>query len=159
AGGFVAWLETSMRGDDGLAAGERTDAVQLVSFHRAKGLEWELVCVTGIERGLVPISYATEPAALAEERRLLHVALSRAGQFLHVTWARRRTVGGRASKRTPSPWLDAIAAANAGTVPPRNPGSRLAGVRADLRARRPGDVPAVDDALFQALKDWRRDLA
>jgi DNA helicase-2/ATP-dependent DNA helicase PcrA len=85
--------------------------------------------------------------------------LSRAGQFLHITWAQRRTVGGRAARRTPSPWLDAIAAANAGTEPPRNPRSRLAGVRADLRGRRPVDIPEVDDALFQALKDWRRDLA
>ncbi len=159
AGGFVAWLETSMRGDDGLAAGERADSVQLVSFHRAKGLEWELVCVTGVERGLVPISYATEPGALSEERRLLHVALSRAGQFLHITWARRRTVGGRAAKRTPSPWLDVIDAANGGAAPPAHPRSRLAGVRSDLRARRPADVPVHDDALFQALKDWRRDLA
>jgi DNA helicase II / ATP-dependent DNA helicase PcrA len=148
-----------MRGDDGLAAGERTDAVQLVSFHRAKGLEWELVCVTGVERGLVPISYATEPEALAEERRLLHVALSRAGQFLHVTWARRRTVGGRAARRSPSPWIDAIEAANGGSTAPEDPKSRLAGVRSGLKARRPVDVPAPDDDLFQALKDWRRDLA
>jgi DNA helicase-2/ATP-dependent DNA helicase PcrA len=159
AGGFVAWLETSMRGDDGVAAGTRTEAVQLVSFHRAKGLEWELVCVTGVERGLVPISYATGADALAEERRLLHVALSRAGQFLHITWARRRTVGGRPARRSPSPWLSAIEAANDGGAPRAKPGSRLAGVRADLRARRPVDVPEPDDALFRALKDWRRDLA
>jgi DNA helicase-2/ATP-dependent DNA helicase PcrA len=158
-GGFIAWLETSMRGDDDLAAGATSDAVQLVSFHRAKGLEWELVCVTGIERGLVPISYASEPEALAEERRLLHVALSRAGQFLHISWAQRRTVGGRAVRRSPSPWLAAVEAANPGRAAPADPGSHLATVRADLRARRPVDVPALDDALFQALKDWRRDLA
>ena len=157
--GFVAWLEMSMRGDDDLVAGAGSDAVQLVSFHRAKGLEWELVCVTGIERGLVPISYATEPDALAEERRLLHVALSRAGQFLHITRAERRTVGGRAVRRSPSPWLAAVEAANPGGATPADPGSRLASVRAGLRARRPVDLPAPDDALFQALKDWRRDLA
>jgi DNA helicase-2/ATP-dependent DNA helicase PcrA len=159
AGGFVAWLETSMRGDDGLAVGERSDAVQLVSFHRAKGLEWELVCVTGVERGLVPISYATEPEPLAEERRLLHVALSRAGQFLSVTWARQRTVGGRPARRSRSPWLDAIEAANRGGAAPPDPKVRLTAMRADLRARRPLDVPAPDSALFHALKDWRRDLA
>jgi DNA helicase-2/ATP-dependent DNA helicase PcrA len=157
--GFVAWLEMSMRGDDDLVAGAGGDAVQLVSFHRAKGLEWELVCVTGIERGLVPISYAAEPEALDEERRLLHVALSRAGQFLHMTWAQKRTVGGRTARRSPSPWVAAIEAANPGRAVPADPGTRLAGVRADLRARRPVDLPAPDDALFQALKDWRRDLA
>jgi DNA helicase-2/ATP-dependent DNA helicase PcrA len=159
AGGFVAWLEMSMRGDDDLAPGAGSDAVQLVSFHRAKGLEWELVCVTGLERGLVPISYATEPDAIAEERRLLHVALSRAGQFLHISWAKRRTVGGRPVRRSPSPWLEAIEAANPGRAAPADPASRLASVRADLRARRPVDLPAPDDALFHALKDWRRDLA
>ena len=95
AAGFIAWLEMTMRGDDDPTPGAASDAVQLVSFHRAKGLEWELVCVTGVERGLVPISYATESDALDEERRLLHVALSRAGQYLHISWARRRTVGGR----------------------------------------------------------------
>ena len=157
AGSFVAWLETSMRGDDDPSAG--TDAVQLLSFHRSKGLEWELVCVTGAERGLVPISYASEPDALAEERRLLHVALSRAGQYLHISWARKRTVGGRVSRRTPSPWLEAIEAANAGAAPPADSATRLASVRAGLRAHRPPDMPARDDALFNALKDWRRDLA
>ena len=140
-GGFVAWLEMSMRGDDDLVAGAGSDAVQLVSFHRAKGLEWELVCVTGVERGLVPISYANDdPDALDEERRLLHVALSRAGQFLHVTWSQQRTVGGRSARRSPSPWLAAIEAANPGRSVPANPGNRLATVRADLRlaaARRP----------------------
>src|SRR5205823_12916190 len=123
AGGFVAWLEMTMRGDDDLSPGTGSDAVQLLSFHRAKGLEWELVCVTGVERGLVPISYATEPDALAEERRLLHVALSRAGQYLHISWARQRTVGGRPARRSPSPWLQAIEAANAGGVAPPEPTS------------------------------------
>jgi DNA helicase-2/ATP-dependent DNA helicase PcrA len=157
-GGFVAWLEMAMRGDDDVVPGSTDDAVQLVSFHRAKGLEWELVCVTGVERGLVPISYATEADALDEERRLLHVALSRAGHDLHISWARRRTVGGRDAKRSPSPWIAAIEAA----VTPGEPvsaGNRLASVRAGLRARRPDDLPEADDALFRALKDWRRDLA
>jgi DNA helicase-2/ATP-dependent DNA helicase PcrA len=159
AAGFIAWLEMTMRGDDDIAPGASSDAVQLVSFHRAKGLEWELVCVTGVERGLVPISYATEPESLDEERRLLHVALSRAGQYLHISWARRRTVGGRVAKRTPSVWLDAVEAANSGGRPPADPGTRLASVRAGLRARRPVGAPEPDDDLFQALKEWRRDLA
>ena len=62
--------------------------VDLVTFHRAKGLEWQVVFVTGLERGLVPISWATTPAARAEERRLLHVALGRAEDELHCSWAR-----------------------------------------------------------------------
>ena len=52
------------------------------------------VFLTGLERGLVPIAYAETPAALAEERRLLYVALTRAERELHLSWAQRRTLGG-----------------------------------------------------------------
>jgi DNA helicase-2/ATP-dependent DNA helicase PcrA len=63
------------------------------------------VFVTGLERGMVPISWSTSPEAQAEERRLLHVALSRAEDELHVSWARARIVGTRRAPREPSPWL------------------------------------------------------
>jgi DNA helicase-2/ATP-dependent DNA helicase PcrA len=63
------------------------------------------VFVTGLERGLVPISWATSEAAVAEERRLLHVALSRAEDELYCSWARSRSVGTRRASREPSPWL------------------------------------------------------
>jgi DNA helicase-2/ATP-dependent DNA helicase PcrA len=62
--GFVSWLDLATRGE---STDER--GVDLVTFHRAKGLEWQVVCVTGLERGLVPSSWATTPAARAEERR------------------------------------------------------------------------------------------
>ena len=53
-----------------------------MTFHRAKGLEWQVVFVTGLERGLVPISWAGHADARAEERRLLHVALGRAEDWV-----------------------------------------------------------------------------
>ncbi len=61
--------------------------------------------VTGVERGLVPISWASSPAARAEERRLLHVALGRAEDWVQCSWARERTAHGRTTTRQPSPWL------------------------------------------------------
>ena len=90
-----------------------------MTFHRAKGLEWQVVFVTGLERGLVPISWASTPAARAEERRLLHVALGRAEDELRCSWARLRTTAGRRSARQPSPWLGdlEIAAAGARVAP------------------------------------------
>jgi len=100
ANGFVAWFDTIER-----RRGPQADAVDLVSFHRAKGLEWPVVFVTGLERGLVPISWATRPDEIAEERRLLHVALSRAADGLHCSWARSRVASGRRVARDPSPWL------------------------------------------------------
>jgi DNA helicase-2/ATP-dependent DNA helicase PcrA len=114
-------------GDDsgdgrGKAPGVR-DAVELATFHRAKGAEWSSVCVTGIEDGFVPIVYAVEEDSLAEERRLLHVALSRAARHLACSWARQRTMGnGRVVERQPSPWLE-----GAGLDALSAPGSRGVG--------------------------------
>src|SRR5262249_36530379 len=107
--GFVAWLDLATRAD---RAGER--GVDLVTFHRAKGLEWQVVFVTGLERGLVPVSWAGTPAARAQERRLRHVALGRAEDARRCSWARLRTTAGRRSARQPSPWLADLELAVAG---------------------------------------------
>jgi DNA helicase-2/ATP-dependent DNA helicase PcrA len=98
--GFISWLDLATRGE---SSDER--GVDLVTFHRAKGLEWQVVFVTGLERGLVPISCATTPSARAEERRLLHVALGRAEDWLQCSWARERIAYGRRVTRRPTPWL------------------------------------------------------
>jgi DNA helicase-2/ATP-dependent DNA helicase PcrA len=131
--GFLLWVELTMREPP------TGNGVTLSTFHRAKGLEWSLVCVTGLERGLVPIAYANDDAALAEERRLLHVALSRAHDTLHLSWARQRTRGQRTTMRTRSPWLDAPVAAcvpgPADRVP--DPSLALAEVRQTLAAAQP----------------------
>jgi len=108
--GFRSFVEAAVRSEE---AGGTGDCVTLTTFHRAKGLEWPVVFVTGLEDGLVPISYARDPDALAEERRLLYVACTRAGEELHCSFARERTFAGssRPSARAPSPWLRAIQAA------------------------------------------------
>jgi ATP-dependent exoDNAse (exonuclease V) beta subunit len=91
-----------------------------------------------LELGLVPISWATAPAAVAEERRLLHVALGRAEDELHLSWARQRTVNGRRNGREPSPWLDGLAGqAHASAAAPVDARAGLAAVRATLQAARP----------------------
>lgn len=104
--GFVSWARAALRNDPAFGDG---DAVTLSTFHRAKGLEWPVVFVTGLEAGLVPLASARSTQALDEERRLLYVALSRAGEELHCSWALRRDVGGRATAREPSPYLPSIA--------------------------------------------------
>ena len=103
--------------------------VELATFHRAKGLEWEAVSVVGLEDGYVPIVHATTPAALDEERRLLYVALTRAGRILECSWARSRAMGseGRPMDRRPSPWLAGMADVVAeGTGRPTPAGRRRA---------------------------------
>jgi len=155
--GFLAFLSAALRDD----APDDTDAVELLTFHRAKGLEFHTVFATGLERGLVPISYADTPVERAEERRLLYVALSRAEHALHCSWARSRTLGLRTMRRSPSPWLAPIESALDGDTPDPDPVPRaVAGVRA-ARARlaAAGVTPDEGSDLFAALRDWRRSLA
>lgn len=63
------------------------EGVTLGSFHAAKGLEWDSVHLVGLSEGLLPISYAQTPRAVAEERRLFYVALTRAGKDLSLSWS------------------------------------------------------------------------
>lgn len=71
---FLSWLNSALRNDN---SGGATDAVDLATFHAAKGLEWPIVYVAGLEEGLVPIHYANTEEASNEETRLLYVALRR----------------------------------------------------------------------------------
>lgn len=159
---FSEFLATSLRGhDDG---GLATDAVDLLTFHRAKGLEWDTVFVTGLERGLVPISHAHgDPEALAEERRLVYVAMSRAERSLHLSWASTRDRGNRTSSRTPSPYLGEVGREIDGTARPASDpevnrrGARAA--RARLASVTEGELAPGERPLYDALVDWRRDLA
>ena len=102
----VAAFRTALRADDRAAA--PSDGVDLMTFHAAKGLEWPVVHIVGMEDGYVPIAHARTAPALAEERRLLHVAVTRAEQELHVLWCDRRDLGGESVDREPSRWLEMI---------------------------------------------------
>ncbi len=137
APGFVSWLEASLRSDPPRQVG---DAVDVMTFHRAKGLEWRVVFVTGLEDGLVPIAHARTPDAVAEERRLLYVACTRAMDDLRCSWARERSFAGRRSVRRPSPYLAAIEAthrelARLNEVTPERSRSSQRQVQALLAAR------------------------
>ena len=174
AAGFVAYLvtvlaETVYSGDTPEPPGTTAaDAVELLTFHKAKGLEWPVVFVTGLERGLVPIAYAETPAALAEERRLLYVALTRAERELHLGWAQRRTLGGREMTRQASPYLSSIEAALA-AFGPGGDGDWQAAVAAErarlARARAAAGRPramvgaSADPQVLAELVAWRKTLA
>ena len=103
--GFLAFLQTALRNDDG--DDRAGDAVELLTFHRPRASSSTPCSSPGSSAGSCPISHAKTPEALDEEQRLLYVALSRAERMLHLSWARRRTVGMRTSNRTPSSWFDA----------------------------------------------------
>ena len=96
--GLRSWVATVRPADLQI---ER-DAVTLATFHAAKGLEWPVVFVAGVEDGLLPIEYSRNAATKAEERRLLYVAMTRASHELHLTWAHQRD----GAERSLSPFVD-----------------------------------------------------
>ena len=81
---FVAELEERSE----LQHAPAVAAVTLSSLHAAKGLEWPVVFLAGMVEGLMPISYATSSEAIAEEKRLLYVGVTRAARELIVSYAR-----------------------------------------------------------------------
>jgi DNA helicase-2/ATP-dependent DNA helicase PcrA len=71
------------------------DGVTLASLHAAKGLEWDAVFLVGLAEGTLPTTYARTPDQLEEERRLLYVGITRARQWLWLSYAGARAPGGR----------------------------------------------------------------
>ncbi len=106
--GFISWLASTTRADQPDRNG---DAVELCTFHAAKGLEWPIVHVAGLEVGLAPIVHARTDEALEEELRLFYVAVTRAERELLCSWAEKRRYGSRDMNREPSPYLDTVSAA------------------------------------------------
>jgi DNA helicase II / ATP-dependent DNA helicase PcrA len=163
-GGFTDWLGTTTRADQPDQAG---DGVEIATFHSAKGLEWPIVHLGGLEQGLVPIGHARTSAALAEERRLFYVAVTRAERELSMTWARERTYGSRTISREPSVYLEAVEDACArlrGEPARRRAGSARPAGRAAIAAagRRVGAKSTLDGegtVVLDALKAWRSDRA
>lgn len=76
------------------------NAVTLSTVHAAKGLEWDSVFVVGLSEGLFPLSFAVNDAAIAEERRLFYVAVTRAKLLLHTSWAERATASNAVRTRS-----------------------------------------------------------
>ena len=129
----VAAFRTALRADDRAAA--PSDGVDLMTFHAAKGLEWPVVHLVGMEDGFVPVAHARTAPALAEERRLLHVAVTRAEQELHVLWCSRRDLGGESVDREPSRWLEMIGSSRSADGIESQRTRNLEGVARARRAR------------------------
>lgn len=104
---FLDWLEVSQRFD---GPSGKTNAVVVTTFHRAKGLEWPVVFLTGVEEGFVPILNTSN---LDEEKRLFYVGMTRAQQTLTLSYAHNRALGEKRESRIarePSRWLHAVRA-------------------------------------------------
>ena len=90
----------------------RADRISLMTLHAAKGLEFPVVFIVGAEKGILPLTWGTpDEAALAEERRLFYVGMTRAEDRLFLSWAEKRLWRGKVREQSPSPYLAAIEAA------------------------------------------------
>jgi DNA helicase-2/ATP-dependent DNA helicase PcrA len=89
-------------------AGEFEDAVQMMTLHSAKGLEFPLVFMVGMEEGLFPHEMSLQDNNLEEERRLCYVGITRAMRELYITYAEIRRLYGNESYKTPSRFIKEI---------------------------------------------------
>ncbi len=80
-------------------------SVKLMTIHAAKGLEFRLVFLTGLEEGLFPLGNEEGDANIEEERRLCYVGVTRAMEILYITRARNRLRGGRHNQSPESRFL------------------------------------------------------
>lgn len=96
------------------------DAVTLMTLHAAKGLEFPVVFIAGLEEGLLPHSRSLgDPESLEEERRLMYVGLTRAENHLFLTYVFRRSMWGGSEVQMPSRFLEDIPIALiGGDIPP-----------------------------------------
>jgi len=119
-------------------AGHDEDCVQLMTLHSAKGLEFPVVFMTGMEQGLFPHQRsAEEPGRMEEERRLCYVGITRAEKKLYLTIAEQRRVHGREQYNPPSKFIQEI------------PTELLEEIRPRLNVARPVYQPIKSKPVFE----------
>jgi DNA helicase-2/ATP-dependent DNA helicase PcrA len=151
------------------------DGVTLASLHSAKGLEWDAVFLVGLVEGTLPTAYAKTPQAVEEERRLLYVGITRARQWLWLSYGQSRSPGGRARK--PCRFLpqfggeSGTSSATRRSAPTKVDRRRAIAVScrvcgatllggAERKLGRCQTCPSdVDEELFDRLREWRLRVA
>ncbi len=136
--------EISLYADiDSLEEGQ--PVVTLMTLHNAKGLEFPVVFITGMEEGLFPHSRSLDEQRLEEERRLCYVGITRAQDRLHLSFARSRTLHGGAGYKIPSRFLSEIPSrlveyrsSSASERSMRRPSEWVGAGRGSAAAARPG---------------------
>jgi len=108
-------------GDNQAQAGQ--DAIQLMTVHSAKGLEFEAVFITGIEEGLFPHEQSLSDAdGVEEERRLMYVAITRARKRLYLSFSQTRMLHGQTRYNVKSRFLEELPEAALKWITPKQQG-------------------------------------
>jgi DNA helicase-2/ATP-dependent DNA helicase PcrA len=108
-------------GDNQAQAGQ--DAIQLMTVHSAKGLEFDAVFITGLEEGLFPHENSVSDIdGLEEERRLMYVAITRARKRLYLSFSQTRMLHGQTRYNLKSRFFDELPEAALRWITPRNQG-------------------------------------
>jgi DNA helicase-2/ATP-dependent DNA helicase PcrA len=136
--GFVADLVRRF------APEEEGRGIQILTYHRSKGKEFDAVFLPRLEERELPFALAKSPDEQAEERRLFYVGITRARRHLFLSWAATRDDGPR-RRLAPSPFLDEI----------KPPASTVPRPATPVRAGGSG----ASSPLLVALKEWRREEA
>ena len=124
--------------------GPDADAVTMMTLHTAKGLEFPVVFIAGLENGLFPLSRSfDDPALLEEERRLFYVGITRAEKKLYLTWARSRRRNG-----------ELLASAISTFITPE--AERLVEPQATIRLRASGRAGGAGIRV-QSPRDWNEE--
>ena len=100
--------EVSLQTDQDENLTDTTERVTLMTVHAAKGLEFPVVFIVGMEEQLFPSQFAVRPQEIEEERRLLYVAITRAMEQCSLSFARQRFRNGSVTFASPSRFLNDI---------------------------------------------------
>lgn len=103
---FLSEVSLQTDQDDNLE--DTTERVTLMTVHAAKGLEFPVVFIAGLEENLFPSQFCVRPSEIEEERRLLYVAITRAMEQCHLSYARQRFRNGQMAFNSPSRFLNDI---------------------------------------------------
>ncbi len=142
--GFQVWVNTTGALRE-MPSHQNPDAVEILTFHAAKGRQWNRVVIAGCEKGLSPHSSSNSAEQLAEEARLIYVAITRAEHELHLT----RCLSRNNKNCQPSPWLKdmPLGAEFVRTPPPQDIIDRV------------HQMADPTTELLIHLKQWRRSVA
>ncbi len=144
-------------GDNQASAGQ--DAVQLMTVHSAKGLEFDAVFITGLEEGLFPHeNSAQEQGGVEEERRLMYVAITRAKKRLYMSFSQTRMLHGQTRYNTKSRFFDELPEESLKWLSPKVQGNWFAKSAWDAQPLQPlPPGPGSTKAIAQKMSNlgWR----